>query len=207
MADNTARINEDVSAFNAKYDRVKFETPDIKRAYIADAEEIIGRYPLQSVEERQALAKFYSHLGCMITVFGQDLENGIRYYRKSIELDPESYDLQWEYYTTLEEIVEDENYSTPDLIQDAINCLTFCINYCDTPVLREKYYIHYRYTDLGLVYMAADDYRKAKECFERSMQILPNDNARNLLAQVNRKIGNPITRFFGKIFSVFRKNK
>lgn len=207
MADNTAQINEDISAFNAKYDRVKFETPEIKRAYIADAEEIIGRYPPQSREERQTLAKFYSHLGCMITVFGQDLENGIRYYRKSIELDPESYDIRWEYYTTLEEIVEDEDYRTPELVQDAIDCLTFCINYCDTPELREKKYIHYRYTDLGRVYMAAGDYRKARECFEKSMQILPNDNAQNLLARVNKKIGNPVSRSFAKIFSVFRKNK
>lgn len=205
--DSIENMNRDISAFNAKYDRVKFETPEIKSAYIADAEEIIGRYPPQSDEERQTLAKFYSHLGCMITVFGQDLENGIRYYRKSIELDPESYDIRWEYYTTLEEIVEDENYRTPELVQDAADCLTFCIDYCDTPELRAEKYVHFRYNDLGRVYMAAGDYRKAKECFEKSMRILPNDNARNLLARVNKKSGNPVSRFFAKIFSVFRKNK
>lgn len=205
MADNTAQINEDISAFNAKYGRVKFETSDIKRAYIADAEEIIGRYPPQSVEERQALAKFYSHLGCMITVFGQDLENGIRYYRKSIELDPESYDLRWEYYTTLEEIVEDDDYRTPELVRDAIDCLTFCIDYCDTPELKEEHYIYHRYTDLGRVYMAAGDYLKAKACFEKSLGIMPNDAARNQLNAVNKKLGNPIQRFFKRLFSGFRK--
>lgn len=204
MAVDITKLNEDISAFNTKYDKVKFETPDIKRAYIADAEEIIGRYPPQSVEERRELAKFYSHLGCMITVFGQDLEKGVEYYHKSIELDPESYDLRWEYYTTLEEIVEDDDYRTPELVQDAIDCLTFCIGYCDTPELREKKYIHYRFTDLGRVYMAAGDYRKAKECFEKSMRILPNDNARNLLARVNKKIGNPIAGFFKRLFSIFK---
>ena len=204
MAVDIAKMNEEISAFNKKYDKADLEAPDIKRSYISDAEKIIERYPVQSAEEKRELAKFYSHLGCMITVFGQDLENGVKYYHRSIELDPESYDLRWEYYTTLEEIVEDDDYRTPELVQDAIDCLTFCIEYCDTPELCEEKHIHYRFTDLGRVYMAAGDYLKAKGYFARSMRILPNDYARNLLAQVNKKIDNPIAGFFKRLFSFFK---
>lgn len=198
-------LNGEISAFYTKYDKAELDDPDVRGAYIADAEAIIGRHPPRSDEERRALAGFYSHLGCMITVFGQQLETGIGYYRKSLELDPGSYDLRWEYYTTLEEIVEDRDLAAPELIRDAIDCLTFCIDYCDTPELQKEKYIHYRYNDLGRVYMAAGDHRKAKECFERSMRILPNDNARKLLAQADLNVGNALVRFFKRLFARFRR--
>lgn len=202
-------LNGDISEFHNKYENTKLKTAEELNAYIADAEKILVKYPNpdSDKEASRVLGKFCSHLGCWVTVFGQDLERGIAYYRKSIELDPESYDIRWEYYTTLEELVDDEDYRTPDLVRDAIDCLRFCIDYCDTPELKEKNYIHYRYTDLGRVYMAAGDYQSAKECFEQSLRILPNDNARDLLKQVNKKLGNPIVRFFRKLFSAFRKKK
>ncbi len=200
-------MNAQIDAFYKKFNRCKLETEAETKEFISDVEKILGQCPSPDGEERKALAKLCSHAGCMVVVFGNDLDNGIPYYRKSIELDPESYDLRWEYYTTLEEIVEDEEYSTPELIQDAIDCLTFCIDFCDTPELRGEKYVHFRYIDLGRVYMAAGDYRKARECFKSSMRILPNDNAHNLLAQAEKKIGNPITRFFKRLFSVFRKEK
>ncbi len=207
MVINIIKMTEEISEFHKKYDKFKFETPNETRAYIEDAEAILNKYPPQTAEERQTIAKFCSHLGCMVTVFGQDLDNGIRYYHKSIELDPENYDLRWEYYTTLEEIVEDDEYCTPELVQDAIDCLTFCIDYCDTPELKEKHFIHYRYNDLGRVYLAAGDYKKAKECFEKSIEILPNDAAQNQLNAVKKKLGNPIVRFFKRLFSGFRKKR
>lgn len=199
------KFSEDISEFHKKYEGTKLETPEELNAYIADAEKILGKYPDPEGETRKELGKFCSHLGCWVTVFGQDVENGIRYYHKSIELDSESYDIRWEYYTTLEEIVEDDEYRTPELVQDAIDCLTFCIDYCNTPELKEKHFIHYRYTDLGRVYLAAGDYKKAKECFEKSLEILPNDAARNQLNAVKKKLGNPVVRFFKRLFSGFRK--
>ncbi len=199
------KITEDVSEFNKNYEGTKLKTREELNAYISDADDILGKHPNPEGEVRKILGKFCSHLGCLVTVFGQDLDNGIRYYHKSIELDPESYDIRWEYYTTLEEIVEDNEYRTLELVQDAIDCLTFCIDHCDTPELKEEHYIHYRYTDLGRVYMAAGDYKKAKECFEKSLEILPNDAARNQLNAVKKKLGNPVVRFFKRLFSGFRK--
>lgn len=207
---NIETLNDEISEFKGKYDRYRFDNPDKNRAYTEEADDILRRYEAledSESEQRRALAKFCSHLGCMVTVFGQDLEKGVEYYHRSVKLDPHSYDIRWEYYTTLEEIVEDKEYSTPELVQDAVDCLNFCIDYCDTPQLKAEHYIHFRYTDLGRVYMAAGDYRKAKECFKKSMEILPNDNAERLLKQVNKKIGNPVSRFFNKLFSFFRKNK
>lgn len=199
------QLNREISDFNGRYNRYEFDSPEKEQVYIAEADDILGRYEDSDSEQRKALAKFCSHLGCMVTVFGQNLEKGIAYYRRSVELDPRSYDIRWEYYTTLEEIVEDEEYSTPELVQDAIDCLNFCIDYCDTPELKAEHYVHFRYTDLGRVYMAAGDYYKARECFKKSMEILPNDNAQKLLKQVNKKIGNPIVRFFNRLLSIFRK--
>lgn len=186
MAIDLEALNGDISGFNEKYKGTELETPDELNGYIADAEKILAKYPKPEGAARKAIAKFCSHLGCWVTVFGQDLEHGIGYYHKSIELDPENYDLRWEYYTTLEEIVEDDDYRTPELVQDAIDCLKFCINYCNTPELQRDKYIHYRYTDLGRVYLAAKNYTKAKNCAKASLKVMDNDAARNLLKKANK---------------------
>lgn len=191
-------LNGDISGFNEKYKGTKLETPEELNAYIADAERILGKYPNPDGEAKKTLGKFCSHLGCWVTVFGQDLEHGIGYYHKSIELDPESYDIRWEYYTTLEEIVEDDDYRTPELVRDAVDCLKFCIDYCNTPELREKHYVHFRYVDLGRVYLADKQYAKAHNCAKASLKIKKsnNDNARQLLKNADKQLG-----FFGRIFA------
>ena len=58
-----------------------------------------------------------------------------------------------------------------------------------------------------LAYMDGSSYSQAKECFEKSMEILPNDSAKEWLKKAKQKLGNPITRFFRKLFSVFGKKK
>lgn len=197
-------LRSEIDAFFKKYDFDSYKTPEGKNAAIAQAEDILQRYPNPEGDIRRELAKLLSRLGCRTVVFGQDLK-GIDYYRRSLEFDPENYDLYWEYYTTLEELVDDDDYRTPDLVQDAITCLTFCIDYCNTPERMREHYVHFRYVDLGRVYMAAGDYQKAKECFEKSMEICPNDSANERLREVKRKLGNPITRFFRGLFSAFGK--
>ena len=204
---NFNELTAEISGFNKKYEGTKLETPEELNAYTTDADAIIKKYPNPDGEARKTLGKFCSHLGCWVTVFGQELEKGVWYYHKSIELDPESYDIRWEYYTTLEEIVEDEEYRTPELVQDAIDCLNFCIDYCDTPQLREEHYLHYRYNDLGRVYMAVGDHKKARWCFKKSLAILPNDNARKLLKAVEQKSGRSVGGFFGRVFSFFRRER
>ena len=199
-------LRSEINAFLKKYDFDSYKTPEGKNAALAEAEGILQRYPTPEGDIRRELAKLLSRLGCRTVVFGKDLK-GIDYYRRSLELDPENYDLYWEYYTTLEELVDDDDYRTPDLVQDAITCLTFCIDYCNTPERMGEHYVHFRYVDLGRVYMAAGDYQKAKECFEKSMEICPNDSANERLKEVKRKLGNPITRFFRGLFSAFGKKK
>lgn len=196
MAIDLNVLNAEISEFNEKYKGTKLATPEELNAYIADADEILGRYPNPDSEARKALGKFCSHLGCWVTVFGQDLEHGIAYYHKSIELDPESYDIRWEYYTTLEEIVDDDDYRTPEFVRDAVDCLKFCINYCNTPELREEHFIHYRYVDLGRVYLADKQYAKAHNCAKESLKILKNENANNLLKQADKHMG-----FFARLFA------
>ncbi len=200
------KLKAEIGAFNKNYSFGDYKTPEGKNAAIAEAQGILQSYPNPEGDIRKELAKLLSHLGCCTVVFGQDLK-GIDFYRKSLEYDPENYDLYWEYYTTLEELVDDDDYRTPDLVQDAITCLTFCIDYCDTPELMLKHHVNYRYVDLGRVYMATGDYQKAKECFEKSMEIQPNEGAQRRLNEVNKKLGNPITRFFKKLFSSFGKKK
>lgn len=206
------KLKAEIESFLKKYSFDAYKTPEGKNAAIAEAEDILQRYPDPEGDIRKELAKLLSRLGCRTVVFSKDLK-GIDFYRKSLELDPENYDLYWEYYTTLEELVDDDDYRTPDLVQDAITCLTFCIHYCNTPERMREHHVQFRYVDLGRVYMATGDYQKAKECFEKSMEILPNDSAEKWLKEVkqklgnNQKLGNPITRFFRRLFSVFGKKK
>ncbi len=199
-------LKSEIDAFLKKYSFDAYKTPEGKNAAIAQAEDILQRYPTPEGDIRKELAKLLSRLGCRTVVFGKDLK-GIDFYRKSLELDPENFDLYWEYYTTLEELVDDDDYRTPDLVQDAITCLTFCIDYCNTPERMREHYVQFRYVDLGRVYMATGDYQKAKECFEKSMEICPNDSAKKRLKEVKQKLGNPITRFFRRLFSAFGKKK
>ncbi len=178
------KLNSEIEEFDRKHGGgYGFGSPEEVGAYIADADKILKKYPDPEGEAREILGKFCSHLGCRVVVFGDDLEHGIPYYHKSIEFCPDSYDIRWEYYTTLEEIVEDEDYATPELIQDAIDCLQFCIDYCNTPELKQEHYVHFRYVELGRVYLVADQPEKALECAKKSLEIEENEGAREILEE------------------------
>lgn len=177
-------LNSDIAEFKEKYKNARLKTPEELNAYISDADKILAKYPDPEGEARKILGNFCSMRGSMIIVFGNDLEHGIPYYHKSIELDPDSYDIRWGYYTTLEEIVENEDYATPELIQDAIDCLQFCIDYCDTPKLRREHNIHFRYVEMGRVYLADGQPEKAIECANKSLEMQDNDGARKLLEKI-----------------------
>lgn len=125
-------LNAEIVAFRKKYGSSKLETADEVTKFIADGEALAAKYPDPEGEAREMIAKFYCEIGCYTAVFGQDLERGIPYYHKAIETCPESYDVRFRYYTTLEEIIPNEDYRTPEILQDAIDCLTFCLNACDT---------------------------------------------------------------------------
>lgn len=199
-------LNAEISEFYEKYKDAELKTPEVLTVYIADTEEIIARHPNAEGDVKNRKAHFLNTTACMTIVFGNDLERGVPLYHRSIELDPDDDDLYWGYYTTLEEIIDNDKLRTPALVDDAVMCLEFVIN----AILSGKSppdYLQFRYVDLGRVYMAAGDYPKAKECFEKSLAVQPNDAAEYRLKIVNRKLGNPFKRFFGKLFSFFRRKK
>ena len=51
-------------------------------------------------------------------VFGNDLKRGVPYYHKAIETAPEVYNIRFDYFTTLQEIIPNENYRTPELSKE-----------------------------------------------------------------------------------------
>lgn len=195
-------LNAEISEFYEKYEGAELKTPEVLNAYIADTEEIIARYPNAEGDVKNRAAHFLNTTASMTIVFGNDLERGVPLYHRSLALAPDNDDLYWGYYTTLEEIVDNDKLRTPALVNDAVMCLEFVIN-AILSGKRPPDYLDGRYVDLGRVYMAAGDYPKAKECFEKSLAVKPNDAAKKWLKTVNGKLGNPFTRFFKKLFSFF----
>lgn len=188
MAIDIQKMNEDFNNFFNKYRNCDFEGATDEEDYVADADEILARYEGAAVseEEKHALARQCTLLGSKIMMY-TDNRKGPEYYHRAIALWPDSYDVHWGYYTTLEEIVENEEYATPELIQDAIDCLTFCIDYCDTPELCREHYINNRYIELGRVYMAAGEFAKAKECAEKSLALEYTESADQLLRRASAR--------------------
>ena len=127
-------LNTDIAEFSAKYKTVTDELKDdnCRGEYLADAGAVIEKYPEPDGEVRARLGKFCQHIGCWTVVFGNDLKRGVPYYHKAIETAPEVYNIRFDYFTTLQEIIPNEDYRTPEILQDAIDCLTFCLNACDT---------------------------------------------------------------------------
>jgi len=161
------------------------KNPAELNAYISDAEKILAKYPEPEGEAREILGRFYNTLGCQVVVFGNDLEHGVPYYHKAMELCPHSYDIHFDYFTTLEEIIANERLRTPELVRDAIYCLQVCINCCDTPELKRKHCVDGRYVELGKTYLIAKQPEKAIECANKSLEILAalyNEGARKLLS-------------------------
>lgn len=180
-------LNDSITKFKDKYGRIKNMTRKLKD-FTADAEKILGEFPDPEGEAREALGEFCAYVGCDLLMYGDELEPGISYYRKAIELYPGSLDIRWDYYTTLEEIVEDEEYATPELIWDAIDCLKFCIDYWDTPELKRENHVNARYLELGRVYLMAKQPEKAVECAKASLEIKESEPARELLKKAERQL-------------------
>ena len=195
-------LNADIAEFSAKYKTVTDELNDdnCRGEYLADADAIVADYPEPDGEVRARLGKFCQHIGCWTVVFGNDLEHGIPYYHKALELCPDSWDIHFEYFTTLEEIIPNEKYSTPELIQDAIDCLTFCIDACDTLELKRKHRVDLRYKDLANVYRIAGQDEKADECEKMSAKTAKEFAERE-------KKPNFFKRLFARIFGIFKNRK
>lgn len=180
-------LNAEIDVFDEKHKRLDdLKTPEGLNSWIADAEEIIAKYPTPKGDVKKRIAKFYNTVGDMTIVFGNDKERGVPLYHKSLELDPENDDLYWGYYTTLEEIVDNDKLRTPALVDDAVMCLKFVINAILTGK-RPPDYLYARYVDLGRVYLADGKYYKAKNCAKASMKVKKNDSAKKLLADVKKK--------------------
>lgn len=210
-------IKGDITEFHHKFGACRLENENEENEFIAGAEDVLNRCePIaKTEEERHELAKFCNFLGCWLLVYTYRLKEGRKYYHKALELFPDSFDIRWEYYTTLEEIVEDEEQCTPEFIRDAIECLRFCIDYCDTPELKRENHIEYRWLELGRIYMKTGDYSKAKECAERSMNMAYINSEREMakvgeacemIAKADKMLGGKgLKGFFNKIFSFFRR--
>ena len=125
-------LNAEIVAFRKKYKSSDLETADEVTKFIADGEALAAKYPDPEGKSREAIAKFYRHIGCWVVVFGNDLERGIPYYHKAIDTCPESYDIRFDYITTLQEIIPNARIRSSEILQDAVDCLTFCLNACDT---------------------------------------------------------------------------
>ena len=164
-------LNAEIIAFRKKHGSSNLETADEVTKFIADGEALAAKYPDPEGEAREMIAKFYCEIGCYTAVFGQDLERGIPYYHKAIETCPESYDVRFRYYTTLEEIIPNEDYRTPEILQDAIDCLTFCINACDTPQKMNRHGIVTFYEELAKVYKITGQPELSKEYRKKGREV------------------------------------
>lgn len=201
-----AVVKSEIEGFHRKLGACGLENEREENEFISAAEEVLKRCePIAETEEaRHELARFCNFLGCWLLVYTYRLKEGRGYYLKALELYPDSFDIHWEYYTTLEELVEDENQRSPEFVQDAIDCLRFCIDYCDTPELKRENHIEYRWTELGRIYMTAGEYRKAKACFEQSLEMRPDFEVCMLLKKAER-LCNPFLRFWDSVMSAFRR--
>lgn len=156
-------LNAEIVAFRKKYKSSDLETADEVTKFIADGEALAAKYPDPEGESCEMIAKFYCEIGCYTAVFGQDLERGIPYYHKAIETCPESYDIRFDYITTLQEIIPKKNYRTPEILQDAVDNLTFCLNACDTWEKKRKHGAVTWCEELAKVYKILGQPKLAKE--------------------------------------------
>ena len=170
---NIETLNSEIAEFHEKYKNINRELKDgnFRSQYLADADVIFTKYQNSEGEVRERLGKFCNFIGCWTVVYGKDLGRGIPYYHKALELCPDSYDIHYSYFTTLEELIPKKKYSTPELVQDAIDCLTFCIDYCTTPALMAENQVDCLYYDLAKAYKIAGQPEKAAECEKMAVEI------------------------------------
>lgn len=139
-------------------------------------------------------AELLAHTGEDILMYTDELEKGIEYFHRAIEKEPENPDIYWSYFTDLDEISDEY----PETIDDAILCLTKIIeisskietvntankenekqyDYIDEDFDKELSIAH-RYRDLAVIYMKIPDYKKAKECIDKTLKVLPDDDFAN----------------------------
>ncbi len=142
-------------------------------------------------------AGLLSHAGNDILMYTDELEKGIEYFHRAIEKEPENPDIYWSYFTDLDEITDEY----PETIEDAILCLTRIIEISskidmektadDSEEENEKQYdyigddfdkelsIARRYRDLAAIYLKIPDYKKAEECIDKTLAVLPDDEYAN----------------------------
>ena len=136
-------------------------------------------------------AELLSLTGNAILIYTNRLEDGIEYFHRAIEKEPDNPDIYWTYFTDLDEITD----NFPETIDDAILCLTKVIeiseefdisnsenkgkyNYIRDDFDKELS-IARRYRDLAVIYMKIPDYDKAKECIDKTLQSIPEDEFSN----------------------------
>ncbi len=178
-------LKSETKEFETKFKNANLKNPNELNAYISDADKILAKYPDPEGEAREILGDFCSLRGCWTIVFGNDRGHGVPYYHKAMELCPNSYDIHFDYFTTLEEIIANDRLRTPELVQDAIHCLQVCINCCDTPELKREHHIDDKYVMLGRTYLIAKQPEKAIECANKSLEIIEalyNEDAGKLLS-------------------------
>ena len=112
------KLNAEIIAFRKKHGSSNLETADEVTKFIADGEALAAKYPDPEGEAREEIAKLYCHIGCWTVVFGNDLKRGVPYYHKAIETASEVYNIRFDYFTTLQEIIPNENYRTPELSKE-----------------------------------------------------------------------------------------
>ncbi len=138
-----------------------------------------------------------SHAGEDILMYTDELEKGIEYFHRAMEKEPENPDIYWSYFTDLDEITDEY----PETIEDAVLCLTKIIEISskldtektadDLDEENEKQYdyigddfdkelsIARRYRDLAAIYLKIPDYKKAEECIDKTLAVLPDDEYAN----------------------------
>lgn len=139
-------------------------------------------------------AEVFAVVGNDVLMYTDELEKGIGYFHKAMELEPENPDIYWSYFTDLEEITNEH----PETIDDAIHCLTKIIEILskieteeDLENLAEYDYIDEefdkegdiacRYGDLAEMYKKKRDYEKAEEFIEKALAIEPDDSYFNFV--------------------------
>jgi len=142
-------------------------------------------------------AGLLSHAGEDILMYTDEFEKGIEYFHRAIEKEPENPDIYWSYFTDLDEITDEY----PETIEDVVLCLTRIIEISSKIDIEKtsdnsdeenaKQYdyigddfdkelsIARRYRDLAAIYLKIPDYKKAEECIDKTLAVLPDDEYAN----------------------------
>lgn len=115
------------------------------------------------VERTGGTPKTVATTGNEILLYTDDLEKGVAYFRRAIEMDPDNVDTYWTYFTDLEEIV----LQYPEYYDDAYLCLNRIIELCSKPGSTSDMNIPGRYLDLATLYKQQKKYKQALESVEK----------------------------------------